>query len=132
MELKSMRVSHCAVIFAGVVSLASGAIAAPPALVDSTPAADGIATKPAAAELTFDQPVAAATATYEVLMLTMPGMKMDQPMRMAVVSSTLDPSGKVLTATFKAPLPGGTYGLNWTVKNATGETGSGVVNFGVR
>lgn len=127
-----MRVSHYALVFTGLASLASGAVAAPPQLLDSTPTEDGIATRPAVAELTFDQPVDASSATYEVLMLTMPGMKMVEPMRMAVISSALDATGKVLTATFKAPLPPGTYGLNWTVRNALGETGTGVVHFGVR
>lgn len=127
-----MRVPHHVLVFTGLASLACGAVAVPPRLVDSTPAEDGIATRPSVAELTFDQPVDASSATYEVLMLTMPGMKMDEPMRMAVVSSSIDATGKVLTATFKVPLPPGTYGLNWTIRNALGETGTGVVHFGVR
>lgn len=125
-----MRFVHT--LLAGLAAISTAAVAASPKLVDSTPAADGIATKPAKVELTFDQPVVADGATFDVLMITMPGMKMDTPMRMTVVSTMVDGSGKLLTAAFKMPLPAGTYDFKYQVKNAGGETGSGVVSFGVR
>ena len=116
----------------GLAATSAAAVAAPPKLVDSTPAADGIATKPAKVELGFDQAVVAEGATFDVLMMTMPGMKMNEPMRMTVASTSVDASGKLLTAAFKMPLPAGTYDFKYQVKNAGGETGSGVVSFGVR
>ena len=125
-----MRSIH--VLLAGLAAISTAAVAAPPKLVDSTPAADGIATKPAKVELTFDQPVVSAGASFDVLMMTMPGMTMAEPMRMTVVSTNVDAGGKLLTATFKTPLPAGTYDFRYQVANAGGETGSGVVSFGVR
>lgn len=125
-----MRSLH--VLLVGLAAIATAAAAAPPQLLDSTPAADGIATKPAKVELTFDQPVVAAGASFDVLMMTMPGMKMAEPMRMTVVSADVDTSGKLLTTVFKSPLPAGTYDFKYQVKNSAGETGSGVVSFGVR
>lgn len=114
------------------VALASAAPAAAPALTESTPADGGIATRPPAIALTFDQTVVAAGASFDVLMTTMPGMAMAQPMRMTVAKAALGPDGRTLTATLDTPLVPGTYRVAWRVANAAAEQGTGVVEFGVR
>jgi methionine-rich copper-binding protein CopC len=113
-------------------TLAGAAAASPPRLVDSKPADGALATRPAAIRLAFDQKVVAAGASYELLMVTMPGMAMAEPMRMAVVSGQSDPDGAALYATLKGPLPPGGYKINWRVKNAAGEEGAGTLSFAVR
>ena len=125
-----MRSVHALLV--GLAALSTAAVAAPPKVVDSTPAAGGIATRPAKVELTFDQPVLAAGAAFDVLMITMPGMKMEEPMHMPVASTGVDASGTLLTATFGTPLPPGTYDFKYQVRTVLGETSSGVVSFGVR
>jgi hypothetical protein len=74
-ELLPMRAfSVLAFVFAAGFSQA--ALAAPPKLMDSKPAEGALATRPGVMQLSFDQPVDASSAAYEVLMMTMPGMTM--------------------------------------------------------
>jgi len=126
-----MRLSR-AFLVGSAVLLSGATYASPPRLVESRPADDGIASRPASIALTFDQQVTSAEAGYDILMVTMPGMTMEKPMRMDVASSAVEGDRKTITAALKAPLPPGTYEVTWRIKSATGEPGTGILRFGVR
>ena len=81
-------------------------------LVASSPAANATVTKPTKIMLTFSEKVVPAFSGAELVMTTMPGMAMHEPMKMGFTSA-MSADGKTMTLLMKRALPTGTYKLSW-------------------
>lgn len=91
----------------------SGAAQAHPHLMSSTPAADATVEKPGKVILTFNERVVANFTGADLVMTSMPGMTMTEPMKMNGFSSAMSADGKTLTLLMKRALPTGAYQLKW-------------------
>lgn len=122
-----MRIASFVPVIA--LGLATAVSAAPPRLLSSTPADAAVGEPPHAIRLTFDQAVLSEGPQFALHMVSMPGMKMDQPVTINAVNH--DGPDK-LDLGLASPLAAGGYELAWSVANTAGETTKGVIHFGVR
>jgi methionine-rich copper-binding protein CopC len=82
-------------------------------LVSSSPAANATVAKPGKVVLTFNERVVANFTGVDLIMTSMPGMAMSEPMKMSGFSSAMSADGKTLTLLMRRALPAGTYQLKW-------------------
>jgi len=113
------------------LGLATAAAAAPPKLLNSSPADAAIGEPPHAIRLTFDQAVLSESPQFALRMVSMPGMAMNQPASVTINAVNHDGPEK-LDLGLATPLVPGRYELAWSVANTAGETTKGVIHFGVR
>ncbi len=90
-----------------------GAAQAHPKLISSSPAADATVEKPGKVILSFNETVVAKFSGADIVMTTMPGMAMTEPMKMKDYTAAMSADGKTLTLLMKHALPTGTYQLKW-------------------
>ncbi len=122
-----------ALLAALALSLAAPSVAlAHVQLTASSPAEGSEAKAPKAVSLTFDKPVAPATAAASIVMTAMPGMANHGEMAIRNLTPAWSADGKTLTLTLKKPLPTGTYEVRWQAAAADGHMMKGKVGFEVR
>lgn len=114
----------------GALALAAPA-AAQVKLVSSAPANNKAAAKPMAVSLTFSGKVG-ASASMDIVMLTMPGMSDHPPMKISGFTTSVGADGKTLTAKLPRPLPVGTYVVTWKATGTDGVAANGKINFAVK
>lgn len=115
----------CSAALLALALAGTAAVAAPPALVSSTPAdaAEGVPIN--AIRLGFDQAVLAEGPRFALRRIATPAA----PVEIAAVNH--DGPDK-LDLGLAQPLSPGRYELAWQVANTAGETSKGVLHFGVR
>ena len=82
-------------------------------LLSSTPAENASVTSPQSITLVFNETLEADLSGVDLAMLTMPGMKMDSPMAVGGITTTLSEDKKTLVATPAKSLGAGRYKLTW-------------------
>jgi methionine-rich copper-binding protein CopC len=112
--------------------LAGTAAQAHPKLVSATPAPNSIVGKAAKIELHFNEALMGQFSGVDLAMTDMPGMKMNAPMQMNGVATSIGADGKTLIVTLKAPLSSGAYKLDWHVVSADTHRVSGSYSFKVK
>lgn len=121
-------------VLAGLVAFnlsMAGAAYAHPKLVQTTPAADATTVAPARIELRFSERMVGAFSGADLLMVDMPGMKMDKPSKEAA-TATVSADGLILTLTPAKPLPPGTYRVDYHVVSADTHRMTGSFSFRVK
>ena len=112
--------------------LLTGAAAyAHPELLQTTPAANATTATPARIELRFSERMVDAFAGADLLMLDMPGMKMDKPSKEAAAVA-VSADGMTLILTPAKPLPPGTYRVDYHVAAADTHRVTGSFTFRVK
>jgi methionine-rich copper-binding protein CopC len=104
-------------ILAGLVAaglLAAAAAYAHPELVQTTPAANATTATPARIELRFSERMVETFSGADLLMVDMPGMKMDKPSKEATTAA-ISADGMTMTLTPAKPLSAGTYRVDYHV-----------------
>ena len=102
-----------------------------PALVQSTPAANATTAAPARIELRFSERLVSAFSGADLLMIDMPGMKMDKPSKEAATVA-ISPDGMTLTLTPAKPLTSGTWRVDYHVAAADTHRVTGSFTFRVK
>jgi methionine-rich copper-binding protein CopC len=121
-------------ILAGLLAtgLLTGARAhAHPELVQTTPVANATTAAPARIELRFSERMVEAFSGADLLMVDMPGMKMDEPSKEAVTVA-VGADGMTLTLTPAKPLPAGTHRVDYHVVGADTHRVTGSFTFRVK
>ncbi|MBS0546158.1 MAG: copper homeostasis periplasmic binding protein CopC [Proteobacteria bacterium] len=114
------------------LSLTSGGLAyAHPELEKTTPAANATVPSPAKIELRFSERLAGEFSGADLLMLDMPGMKMDKPSKESAASA-LSADGMTLTLTPSRPLMAGTYRVDYHVVSTDTHRITGSYSFKVQ
>lgn len=114
------------------VSLIPGMAAyAHPELEKTIPAADATVASPAKIELRFSEKLAGEFSGADLLMLDMPGMKMDKPSKESVTTS-LSSDGMTLTIAPSRPLSAGTYRVDYHVVSTDTHRVTGSYSFRVQ
>ncbi|MDH7638279.1 copper homeostasis periplasmic binding protein CopC [Sphingomonas oryzagri] len=85
-----------------------------PKLLSTIPAAQSTDTKVRRIELHFSERLMPAFSGVDLVMTSMPGMKMAQPMQVAL-HSAVSPDGLTLTGTPDKPLSAGSYEVRYHV-----------------
>lgn len=115
-----------------VIGLLTAATAyAHPELVQTTPAANATTAAPARIELRFSERLVTAFSSAELLMVDMPGMKMDKPSKEAATSA-IGPDGKTLTIVPARSLSPGAYRVDYRVVAADTHRVTGSFTFRVQ
>jgi copper resistance protein C len=109
----------------------AGAAQAHTKLVASTPAANATVAKPTKIMLTFSEKIMPAFSGAELVMTTMPGMAMHEPMKMGFTSA-MSADGKTMTLLMKRALTTGTYKLSWHAGGADTHRMTGNFSFTVK
>ncbi len=99
-------------------------------IVASRPTQGATVISPTSVELTFSEPVAPATLSVSLVMISMPGMANHKPM--TIKGFAVAAAGSKVTLRFPRPLPGGTYRLDWTIAAPDAEPADGSLTFLVR
>ena len=102
-----------------------------PALVQTTPAANATTAAPARIELRFSERLVSAFSGADLLMIDMPGMKMDRPSKEAATVA-VSPDGMTLTLTPAKPLTSGTWRVDYHVAAADTHRVTGSFTFRVK
>ena len=123
------RLIQAGLVAAGL--LAAAQAFAHPELVQTTPAASSTTAAPSRIELRFSERLVAAFSGAELLMVDMPGMKMDKPSKEATTTS-VGPDGKTLTLIPAKPLPPGAYRVDYRVVAADTHRVTGSFTFLVK
>jgi methionine-rich copper-binding protein CopC len=121
-------------ILAGLLAaglLTAAAAYAHPELVQTTPAANATTAAPARIELRFSERMVEAFSGANLLMVDMPGMKMDKPSKEAA-TATVGADGMTLTLTPAKPLPAGTYRVDYHVVSTDTHRVTGSFSFWVK
>ncbi len=121
-------------ILAGLLAtgLLTGAAAyAHPELMQTTPAANATTAMPARIELRFSERLISAFSGADLLMIDMPGMKMDKPSKEAATVA-VSPDGMTLTLTPAKPLTSGTWRVDYHVAAADTHRVTGSFTFRVK
>lgn len=113
------------------LTLATAAMAQP-TLTASSPAQNAVVAKATEIALSFSEPVNAKATSVELVMTSMPGMTMHDPMRIGGYKLAPAADGKALTVKFGAPLPKGGYSLAWKTAGKDGQRASGALRFTVQ
>lgn len=100
-------------------------------LASSTPAQGTAAKSPQAITLAFSEKVVPASASANIVMTAMPGMKDHGEMAIRNFTPAWSPDGKTLTLTLKKPLPKGSYEVRWRAAGADGHAVTGTLAFDV-
>ncbi|NNM77787.1 copper homeostasis periplasmic binding protein CopC [Sphingomonas sp. ID1715] len=129
--MRSLRLSF-ALTAASALFVAGTAAQAHPKLVSATPAANATVSRTAKIELHFSEKLVGQFSGVDLVMTDMPGMKMNGPMKMNGVAVAVGPDGKTLVATLKAPLPAGSYKLDWHAVSADTHRVNGSYTFQVK
>ena len=119
-----------------VGSMAAGLLTAAtayahPELVQTTPAANATTAAPARIELRFSERMVAAFSGADLLMVDMPGMKMDKPSKEAATAA-IGADGMTLTLIPSKPLPAGTYRVDYHVVSTDTHRITGSFSFRVK
>ena len=109
----------------------AGSLHAHARLVATTPAANATVAKPTKIMLTFGEKLVPAFSGAELVMTTMPGMAMHEPMKMSVTSA-MSADGKTLTLLMKRALTSGTYKVSWHSVGADTHPMTGDFSFTVK
>ena len=106
-------------VFAGAVAslLAASPALAHPKLLTSNPPANAVVKAMSRIQLGFSERLIVQFSGVDVAMTSMPGMKMNAPMKMQARSS-IGADRKSIVLTFGKPLPRGTYKVDWHVVSA--------------
>ena len=102
-----------------------------PALVQTIPAADTTAASPTRIELRFSERMVGAFSGADLLMVDMPGMKMDKPSKEAA-TATFSADGLTMTLVPAKPLQSGTYRVEYHVVSADTHRMTGSFSFRVK
>lgn len=117
--------------------LAAAALAAPlpahahPRLVSATPSPGATSTPTARLHLVFSERLVPKLSGADLVMTSMPGMKMKAPMAMPA-RTRLAADGKTLQLALARPLPKGSYRVDWRVVSADTHRVQGHYDFQVR
>jgi methionine-rich copper-binding protein CopC len=121
-------------ILAGLVAaglLAAAAAHAHPELVQTTPAANATTAAPARIELRFSERMVGAFSGADLLMVDMPGMKMDKPSK-EPATAAIGADGMTLILTPAKPLSAGTYRVDYHVASTDTHRITGSFSFRVK
>ncbi|MCW5701621.1 MAG: copper homeostasis periplasmic binding protein CopC [Bradyrhizobium sp.] len=121
-------------ILAGLVAaglLAAAAAHAHPELVQTTPAANATTAAPARIDLRFSERMVGAFSRADLLMVDMPGMKMDKPSKEAATAK-IGADGMTLTLIPARPLSAGTYRVDYHVVSTDTHRITGSFSFQVK
>ena len=113
-----------ATLFAGVAQ-------AHPKLLSSTPAAKSTGAAPRQIELHFSEGLMAKLSGADLAMISMPGMAMKSPMKMAA-TATVGSDGKTLSVSPAKPLPAGTYRVDYHIVSVDTHRVTGTLVFRVK
>ena len=122
------------IILAGLFAFSLAGIGtayAHPELVQTQPAADATTVSPARIELRFSERMVGALSGADLLMLDMPGMKMDKPSKEAA-AATVSLDGLTMTLVPAKPLSAGTYRVDYHVVSADTHRMTGSFSFRVK
>ncbi|MNG00859.1 Copper resistance protein C precursor [compost metagenome] len=111
--------------------LLSGVAQAHPKLLSSTPAEGATVAAPAKIELNFSENLTTQFSGAKLIMTEMPGMSAHSPMGVkASVAGSADP--KMMVITPAAPLPPGTYKVEWRAVSSDTHPITGAMTFKVK
>ncbi len=120
-----------ALLFATAILIAPLPAYAHPKLLSATPAPNSRTAPTARIQLVFSERLVQQFSDADVVMTSMPGMKMHGPMKMPVRAS-LSEDGKTLVLTLAKPLPKGGYRVDWRVVSADTHRVNGNYSFQVQ
>lgn len=123
------RLLIAVLVTAGLMS--AGAAYGHPELVQTTPTANATVAAPAKIELRFSEPLAGEFSGADLLMLDMPGMKMDKPSKEGATAS-LSSDGMTLVITPSRALASGTYRVDYHVVSTDTHRVTGSYSFKVK
>lgn len=123
------RLVLAALVIAGLMP--GVAAYAHPELEKSSPAANATVAAPAKIELRFTEKLAGEFSGADLLMLDMPGMKMDKPSKESAPTS-LSSDGMTLILTPATPLSPGTYRVDYHVVSTDTHRITGSLTFKVK
>ncbi|CAI8875046.1 MULTISPECIES: copper homeostasis periplasmic binding protein CopC [unclassified Pseudomonas] len=110
--------------------LLSAVTQAHPKLLSSNPSDGATVTSPAKIELSFSEKLTTQFSGAKLIMTEMPGMSSHSPMGIkATVAGSADP--KMMVITPAAPLPPGTYKVEWRAVSSDTHPITGAVTFTV-
>jgi len=110
--------------------LLSAVTQAHPKLLSSYPSDGATVTSPAKIELSFSEKLTTQFSGAKLIMTEMPGMSSHSPMGIkATVAGSADP--KMMVITPAAPLPPGTYKVEWRAVSSDTHPITGAVTFTV-
>lgn len=121
-------------ILAGLLAaglMTAAAAYAHPELVQTTPAANATTAAPARIELRFSERMIDAFSGADLLMIDMPGMKMDKPSKEAATAA-VGADGMTLTLIPAKPLTPGTWRVDYRVAGADTHRVTGSFTFRVK
>ncbi len=121
-------------LLAGLVAaglLTAATANAHPTLVQTTPAANATTATPARIELRFSERIVEAFSGADLLMVDMPGMKMDKPSK-EPATAAISADGMTLTLTPAKPLPAGTYRVDYHAVSTDTHRITGSFSFRVK
>lgn len=117
-------------------ALATIAVAAPaqahPKLVAASPAANATVASPQHITLRFTEKLLPRFSSADLVMIDMPGMKMNAPMKVAASSMVQGTDGKSLMLMPARPLSAGTYKLTYRVVAGDSHRVTGGYDFRVK
>lgn len=102
-----------------------------PKLLSTTPAAQSTGSKVERVELHFSEKLMRAFSGVDLMATAMPGMKMTQPMKIAL-QSTVSPDGLTLIGTPAKPLAPGSYEVRYHVVSTDTHRVQAAYGFTVR
>lgn len=102
-----------------------------PQLVSAAPAANSATVPTARLQLAFSERLVAQFSGADIMMTSMPGMKMNAPMKMPGQASLAN-DGKTLVVTVAKPLPKGSYRVAWHVVSTDTHRVQGNYSFQVQ
>lgn len=123
------RLLFATMVVAGLTSV--GTAYAHPQLVQTTPSANATVAGPAKIELRFSERLAGEFSGADLLMLDMPGMKMDKPSKEGATAS-LSTDGMTLVITPSRALAPGTYRVDYHVVSTDTHRITGSYSFKVK
>lgn len=126
-----MRISSV-LLAASVGLLASAPAFAHPRLVSASPAANSVVAAPASLRLNFSEKLVAQFSGADLVMTSMPGMKMSAPMKTSGMKAGVTPDGKSLLVTLARPLARGSYKLTYHVVSTDTHRVGGAYSFSVK
>lgn len=102
-----------------------------PKLVSARPAPKATSMPTARLQLAFSERLLPRLSSADIIMISMPGMKMKAP-KAIPARSRLAADGKTLQLTLARPLPRGTYRVDWRVVSADTHRVEGHYDFQVQ
>jgi methionine-rich copper-binding protein CopC len=109
--------------------LYAGPAFAETALVSSTPQEGASGGRITRITLTFSDALSAPASGVDLVMTTMPGMAMHEPMKMSGLKVSVSPDGRSLVVAMARALPAGGYRADWHVAGADGHRVTGRLSF---